>query len=189
MFNEGVFFNELKEKLNKNLEYTKQELQSIRTGKASPSLVENIIVETYGGSAKLRLAELSTITTEGPSGLLISPFDVSTIKDIEKAILTSPLNLSPRLEGKDFHIKLPALTEDQRKQFIKIISQKAEENKVKIRSARDDARKELKTSFENKSISEDQKFRIEKEIDKIIQNFNDQIENLKSRKEKELMEI
>ncbi len=189
MFNEAAFFNEINDKIRKTFEFVKNEISTIRTGKASPSLVENIFIETYGGTAKLKMSELATIMTEGPSGILISPFDQSIIKDIEKGILSSPLGLTPRVDGKNIHIKLPAITEDQRKQFLKIINQKIEEGKVRLRGARDESRKKTKTESEAKNITEDQKFRIEKEIDKIIQNGNDQLEEIRVKKEKELMEI
>jgi len=189
MFSENSFYQDINQKIQKLVEYIRSDISTIRTGKASPSLVENIMVEAYGGTTKLRVAELSTITNEGPQGILVTPFDASTIKDIEKALFSSPLNLNPRVEGKNIHIKLPPLTEDQRKNFAKLIGQKIEEGKNKLRGIRDEARKRTKIEGEAKSITEDQKFRIEKEIDKIIQNSNSNLEEIKGKKEKELMEL
>lgn len=189
MFNENSFFQEINQKIAKLIEYLRSEISNIRTGKASPALVENIIVETYGGSAKLKVSELATISNDGPQGILISPFDSSTVKDIEKAIFASPLNLNPRVDGKNIYIKLPPLNEEQRKSFTKLIYAKVEEGKVKLRGLRDEARKKTKTETETKNITEDQKFRIEKEIDKVIQNTNTQLEEIRDKKEKELMEL
>lgn len=180
---------EFKQNLEKTVESLKIEIAGVRCGRASPSLVENLIVETYSNEAKLKLLELSTITTEGPSGLLISPFDPATVKDIEKAILSSPLNLTPRVDGKNIHIAIPPLSEEQRRQLLKIISQKIEAAREQVRTIRDEARKKIKMAFENKEISEDQKFRTEKEIDKITQDANQQIEQMREKKEKEVMEI
>jgi len=180
---------EFKQNLEKTIDALKTEIASIRTGQASPSLIENLKVETYGGQAKLKLLELSTITNEGPTGLLISPFDPSIIKDIEKAILSSPLNLTPRVDGKNIHIAIPPLSEEQRRQLLKIISQKIEAARKQVRTIRDETRKKIKIAFEKKEISEDQKFRTEKEIDETTQQYNQQIDQIREKKEKEVMEI
>lgn len=189
MFNETQELNEFKLRLTKLIEYVRSDLQGIRTGKTSPGLVENLIVEAYGGSTKLSLKELSTITTEGPSVLLISPFDPSTIQDIEKAILTSPLHLQPQVDGKNIRIRIPALNEEQRKQMVKVVYQKIEEGKEKTRAQRDDIRRRIKTAAESKELSEDERFRIEKDIDKLVQDSNSQIEVIREKKEKEIMEV
>lgn len=180
---------ELKKKLSGTEEYIRSELMQIRTGKSSPSLVENIVVTTYGGTTKLRIMELATITVAGPSRLMISPFDGSTVQDIEKAIHASPLHLTPRVDGKTIHIDIPALSEEQRKDFLKIVSSKIEEGKVRVRGARDDARRQIKTAFESKEITEDDKFREEKEVDKVCQDSNTNLDEMKSKKEKEIMEV
>jgi ribosome recycling factor len=189
MFNETQEINDFKSKLAGLLEYVRNDLQMLRTGKTSPALIENVIVETYGGTTKLSLRELATTTTDGPMSLLIAPFDPSTIQDIEKAILTSPLHLQPQVEGKNIRIRIPPINEDQRKQILKIVSQKIEEGKEKLRAGRDEIRKKVKTAQETKDISEDVRFRIEKDIDKITQDFTLQLETVKDKKEKEVMEV
>ncbi|HLL60721.1 MAG TPA: ribosome-recycling factor [Candidatus Nitrosocosmicus sp.] len=189
MFNESQELSDFKNKLQKSVDFVRSDLQALRTGKTSPGLVENIVAETYGGSTKLSLRELATITTEGPGGLLVAPFDISTIQDIERAIRTSPLGLQPIVEGKNIHLKVPPLNEEQRKQILKIVSQKIEEGKEKLRAGRDEIRKKVKQALEGKEISEDQRFRVEKEIDKITQESNSHLEELKVKKEKEIMEI
>lgn len=189
MFSNQSLLSELNDNLAKTIRYTREGIATIRTGKASPSLVEGLMVKTYDGQAKLKLMELSMIITEGPTSLLISPFDPATIKDIEKAILSSPLNLTPRVDGRNIHITIPPLSEEQRKQLLKIISQKIEDAREQVRTIRDEARKKIKMAFENKEISEDQKFRTEKEIDKITQESNQQIEQMREKKEKEVMNL
>jgi len=180
---------EFKQSVEKGIVYLKEDLKSIRTGRANPGLIENIIVEAYGGQSKLRLQELASITTEGPSYLAVSPFDPSTTSDIEKAILKSPIGLSPAVQGNRIMITIPPLSEEQRQKYTKIISQKSEEKKSSIRNMRDDARRKIKTSFENKEMSEDEKFRIEKEIDNITQGYVEQVQKIKEAKEKEIMEL
>ncbi|MDO8609403.1 MAG: ribosome-recycling factor [bacterium] len=173
----------------KNINSLKEDLKTIRTGRASPSLVENIIVETYGGSAKLRLQELASITTEGPSALSIAPFDPSVTVDIEKAILKSPLGISPAAQGNRILLRIPALSTEQRDKYIKLAGQKIEERKNIIRNLRDNARKSIKTAFENKELTEDDKFRQEKDIDVASTKFMEEIDNIKEKKEVEIKEI
>jgi len=174
---------------NKTIQSLKEDLKSIRTGRASPSLVENLSVETYGGQTKLRLLELATIMTDGPSSLSIIPFDPSTLQDIEKAILKSPLGLTPAVQGSKIIIRIPSLNSEQREKYIKIVGEKVEEKKVTIRNQRDDVRKIIKTSFEKKEMSEDEKYRQEKEIDIQSTKFMEEINVIKENKEKEIREV
>lgn len=189
MFLDQNFKLELKQKLDDIHSSVKSELFNIRSGKASPSLVENMIVEAYEGGTKLKLMELAAISIDGPAQLLISPFDPATIKPIEKAIINSQLGTMPRTDGTKIYIKFPPLSEEQRLKFIKIVTSKIEEGRVKIRSLRDDLRKRLKLSKEKSEITEDGKFRMEKELDTLIQVSQENLEELKSKKEKELMEV
>lgn len=167
----------------------KEDLKSIRTGRSSPSLVENLVVETYGGQTKLRLLELATIVTDGPSALAIMPFDPSVIQDIEKAILKSPLGLTPAVQGTKITIRIPSLNTEQREKYIKVVGEKVEEKKMIIRGHRDDARKSIKSSFEDKTLSEDEKFRLEKEIDVQSTKFIDEINLIREAKENEIREV
>ncbi len=180
---------EFKQNYQKAINSLREELKSIRTGRASPSLVENIEVVTYGGTARLKLLELATITTDGPAALSIVPYDASVTQDIERAILTTPLGLTPAVQGSNIIIKIPALNEEQREKFIKLVATIVEEKKVQIRSARDDVRRTLKTSLEKKEISEDEKFRVEKEIDILSQKAMEEIQLIRDKKEKEIMEV
>jgi len=178
-----------KQNSQKVIEDLKEDLKSIRTGRATPSLVENIIVEAYGGQTKLRMLELATITTEGPSALSIIPYDPSIISDLEKAILKSPLGISPSNQGNKIVLKIPSLSEEQREKFIKLVGQKVEEKKNIIRNLRDNARKSIKTSFENKETTEDEKFHQEKEIDTTIHKITEEIEKIREKKETEIREV
>jgi len=179
-------FLQFKQNSQKAIESLREELKSIRTGRASPSLVENLVVEAYGGSTKLRLMELSTITTDGPTALSIVPFDAQVLSDIEKSILKSPLGLSPIVQGNKIILKIPPLSSEQREKFIKIASEKVEEKKNQIRNLRDETRKSIKTSYEKKETTEDEKFRLEKEIDNITASLMKEIQTILENKKAEI---
>lgn len=180
---------DLKTFTRKITDQLKEDLKTIRTGKASPALLEGIIVETYGGASKLRLKEVSTVTIEGPAALSITPFDPSTSKDIEKAIVQSPLGLNPQPQGNKIIINLPPLSTEQREKMIRLVSTKVEEHKVMIRNERDNARKNVKQRFEQKTVTEDEKYKFEKEIDTVTQLSAEEIESIKDRKEQEMREV
>jgi len=173
----------------KTIASLKEDLKSIRTGRASPSLVENLYVETYGGQTKLRLLELATIVTEGASSLSINPYDPSVIQDIEKAILKSPLGLTPATQGTRIIIRIPSLNTEQREKYIKVVGEKIEEKRITVRNHRDDSRRIIKNTFEKKEMSEDEKYRLEKEIDVQSTKFMEEINAIKESKEKEIMEV
>mgnify|MGYP001614313079 FL=1 len=166
-----------------------EDLKTIRTGRANPIIVEQLVVDAYGGSTKLKLMELATITTEGPAALVILPFDPSTVPDIEKAILKSPLGLSPQVQGTRLIIRVPPLSEEQREKYVKLVNQKIEEKRNIVRNHRDDVRKKIKTQFDEKTMTEDEKYRTEKEIDIITQKANSQLLEIKEAKEREIREI
>lgn len=184
-----INLSEFKENIKGAVNSLKEDIKTIRTGRANPSLIENLIVESYGGTAKLKLLELATITTEGSSALVIVPFDPSITTDIEKALLQSSLGLSPSTQGSKILVKIPPLSQEQREKMMKLISQKIEEKKTNIRNHRDDIRRKLKLQLEKKEITEDEKFRTEKEIDTLTQNTMDEVSRIKDTKEKEIMEI
>jgi len=181
--------SEFKQNSQKTIDFLKEDLKSIRTGRASPSLVENLVVETYNGQTKLRLLELATIITEGPQALLIIPFDPSVLLDIEKSVLKSPLGLTPAVQGSKIIIRIPSLNTEQREKYIKIVGEKVEEKKVTIRNHRDDTRRIIKTAFEKKEMGEDEKYRLEKEIDSQTTKFMEEINNIKESKENEIREV
>ena len=171
------------------LTYTRDNLATIRTGRASPVLVENIMVTTYGGQATLKVIELATLTTGGPQEILIVPFDQSTLQDIEKAIRDSSLGFMVSVSGTQIRAKTPPLSEEQRAKYAKLVTQFAEESRETLRHERDEIRKKVKTSYESKEISEDEKRRTEKEIEKISKDYTDKIEELRKRKEQEITTI
>jgi len=181
--------SQFKTNLSQTTTHLKEQLKTIRTGRANPSMIEDLTVETYGGSTLLKLKELSTIVSEGPSTLIIAPFDPSTISDIEKAILKSPLGLTPATQGSRITLRIPAMSQEQREKYIKLVGQMIEEKRVVSRNHRDDVRKKIKEAFDKKNLTEDEKFRTEKEIDSISQKTMEEIQNLKDLKEIEIKQI
>lgn len=181
--------NQFQQEGEKAINFLKEDLKTIRTGRANPSLVENLIIEAYHGQSKLKLFELATITTEGPTTIIITPFDPTITSDIEKAIFKSPLSLTPQTQSNKIIIRLPPLSTEQREKFIKLLNQKIEEKKIVIRNLRDDTRKKIRQAYQEKSISEDIKFRLEKEVDNITQKLINQIESLHKTKKEEISQI
>lgn len=180
---------DFKQSLQKAIEHLIEDLKSIRTGRATPALLENLIVEAYGGSTKMPLSQLATISTENATTLHVVPFDPGVVANIEKAILKSTLGLSPRVQGKDIFVSVPPLSQEQREKFIKLVGSKVEDRKNILRGQRDDARRKTKAQLENKEIAEDAKFRLEKEIDNITQDSMTRIQNIRERKEQEIREV
>lgn len=187
LMNESI--TSFKDSAQKSVFHLKEDLKSIRTGRANPSLIENLIVEAYGGQTKMKVLELASIVADGPTALSVTPFDPSVIGDIERAILKSPLGISPAVQGNRILVKIPPLSQEQREKFIKLCNLKVEEKKNAVRNFRDEARKHIKMKFESKEITEDEKFRFEKELDSASQKIMEEIQNIKESKEKEIREV
>lgn len=176
-----------KERFNKAIEHLKVELSQLRTGRAHPSLVERIMVEAYG--AKTPLIELASINIPEVRQILIQPWDASIVKDIERAITASNLGVSPTVDGKILRINLPALNEERRKELIKVMQGILETGKVQIRSVREDVNKTLKNQEKSGDLSEDELFAAQKELQKIVEDANEEIKQIGEAKEKEIMTI
>ncbi len=172
-------------KLNETIEFFKSELAAIRTGRASAGLVENIRVPYYG--TQTPISQMANITIPDAQTIFIQPWDKNSLSEIEKAIGNSDLNLSPSNDGERIFIKLPPLTEERRKEFVKIVKDKAEEIRISIRNIRQDMMSEWDKV--EKEISEDDFDRGKKNIQTIIDDFNKTIDELADKKESELLSI
>ena len=173
--------------MEKGFEYMQHEFAAVRTGKASPALVENIDVEAYGSQMKLK--QLALITTPEPRLLVIQPFDASTTKDIEKAIKESRLGINPAVDGKIIRLPVPALSEERRKDLVKGIKQMAEEARVRVRANRRTAMDEAKKSEKAGETTQDQLHDTEAEIQKLTDRFIKSVDDHFERKEAEVMKI
>ena len=164
-----------------------EDLAGIRTGRASPALVERLQVEYYG--APTPLLQLATIGVPEPRMLMIRPFDPSTIKSIERAILASDLGLTPGNDGKVIRLMLPPLTEDRRRDLAKVVHNRTEEGRVAVRNVRRDTIRDLRDFEHEKLISEDDLKRGEDEIQKLTDRIIETIDEVGDRKQKEIMEV
>ncbi len=173
--------------MEKAYEYMQHEFAAVRTGKASPALVENIDVEAYGSMMKLK--QLALITTPEPRLLVIQPFDASTTKDIEKAIKESKLGINPAVDGKLIRLPIPQLSEERRKDLMKGIKQMAEEARVRMRSSRREGIDALKKGQKDGKITEDQLGSFEKEIQKLTDGFVKKIDDSLVLKEADIMKV
>lgn len=184
-----IFFEDTKDGMQKTVDHFKTEIGSIRTGRAVPALVENISVNAYGGTQKMTVKELGTITASDPQTLVIQPWDASVIGEIRQGILTANIGMTPVIDNNIIRISVPVLTSERRQQYVKLLSQKTEGAKISIRNVRQDKLREIKGAFEEKEISEDEKFRAEEDLQKITDEFTDKIEELSKKKEEEITSI
>lgn len=165
-------------------ELAKNEVASIRTGRAHSSMVEDLMVEYLG--SKLRVKELATISVPEPRIIFIQPWDKSAIPWIEKAIKDSPLGLNPSSDSNGVRLTIPSLTEERRRDFIKLLHQKAEEARIKSRQIREDILKKVQHAVKEKTAREDDLRNAKNELQKVIDNLNKNINELVKRKETEL---
>lgn len=182
---EKELLSETKEKMGKVLDFLKQEWAAVRVGRASPSLVENVKVLAYG--AKMRVLELAYISTPEPNQILIKPYDVSNAENIRKAIFEANLGLNPVAKGELIRIAVSPLTAERREELVKLINQRLEGARISIRQIRQEAMKQIDQAFEEKQLSEDQKFRLREKVQEIVDEFNEKVENLGKSKEQELL--
>lgn len=166
-------------------ETAKNEAGAIRTGRASPALVEDIPVEYMG--SRLKIKELASITAPEPRLVVIQPWDVGAVPHIEKGIRESSLGLNPANDGHVIRLTIPPLSEERRKEFIKILHQKMEEVRIRIRQTREDVLKKVQTAVKEKTAREDEVFKAKDELQKIVDDIQKRIDELVKKKEQELM--
>jgi len=181
------FIEEAKEKMDRTIQAFSQELTGIRTGRASTGLLDNIEVDVYG--QKMKLNQVGTISAPEARLLTVTPWDKSQIKAIEKAILTSPLELTPSNDGSTIRIPLPELNEERRRELVKLVSKLAEEAKVSIRNTRRAEIEKVKTLQKDGDIPEDDAHRLTDEIQKLTDEYTAKIDKSLESKEAEIMEV
>ena len=174
-------------RMHSSIQSLSEDLAGIRTGRANPGLVEKLSIEYYG--SPVPLLQLATISVPEPRQLLIKPFDPASIKDIEKAIQSSELGLTPVNDGKVIRLNLPILTEDRRHDLKKFVNSRLEEARVAVRNVRRDAIKDLREFENEKLISEDELKRGEDDIQKLTDKTVEEISSIGTEKDKEIMEI
>ena len=180
-------FEDLKDRMGKSIESLKREYSRLRTGRASISLLDGIRVSYYDTLTPLN--QMASLAVPEPRLIVIQPWDKTAIEDIEKAILKSELGLTPINDGKVIRISIPPLTEERRKELVKVARKMSEENKVAIRNIRRDANEMLKDLKKEKEITEDDLYRSQEEVQKATDQFISQVDELCTAKEKEILEI
>jgi len=177
--------NQHKKEFEKVIEHFKGEAGSIRTGRATSSLVDEISVEHYGG--RYQIKELASISIPEPKTILIQPWDKSAVESIVKAIKNSNLGLNPISDGQGVRLVMPALTEERRKEFIKLLGQKAEEAHIAVRRIRGEIWDDVQEKEKSHAVSENEKFKVKDGLQKLVDEYNKKIKEIQKKKEEELM--
>ena len=180
-------YEETRDRMGKTVEALKHELNRVRTGRASLSLLDGIRVDYYGTPTALH--QMASLSIPESRLILIQPWDTSVIKEIEKALLKSDLGLTPSSDGKVVRIAIPPLTEDRRKQLVKVVYKMSEDHKVAVRNIRRDGNEMLKSLKKDGDISEDAAFKAQDEIQRITDDFVKRIDEIIKTKEKEILEF
>lgn len=178
---------EAKSKMKSTLNIFEEDLQGIRGNRASTGLVDRLIVDYYGQETELR--QLANISTPEAMQILIRPYDASSVKAIEKAIMSSDLSINPNVDGNSIRLNMPALTRERRMELTKLVGKMVEETKVSIRNIRRSANQDLAEFEKEKLISEDDQKRGEEEVQKLTDEFTKKIDELGKEKEEDIMEL
>jgi ribosome recycling factor len=181
------FLADAKRRMDKSIEATHHEFNSIRTGRASPALLDRIAIDYYGTQTPLK--SLASISAPEPRLLVVQPFDPGAIKNIERAVQESDLGLTPSNDGKVIRLPIPALTEERRKDLVKVVRRVAEDGKVAIRNVRRDVMQHLKELVVNGDVGDDEERRAEQQVQKVTDEHTKSIDDLLKLKEAEIMEV
>jgi len=179
--------NDYKSEFQKAVDFYKSDIASLRTGRANAAIVENISVEVYGGQMPVK--GLANISIPEARTIVIEPWDKSIIKDIEKAVRLAGTGLNPSNEGNLLRLTLPQMTEETRKELIKILGQKSEAARVSVRQVREEIKEMIIEMEKSKEISEDERYNLQDELEKVTGEFNEKLLTMKEDKEKEIMTI
>lgn len=185
MINEIIASNE--ERLKKSIEALKREFGALRAGRATPSLLDKVMVDYYGTPTPVN--QVAKVSVPEPRMIMIQPWEKSILHDIEKAIMKSELGLSPNSDGTAIRLSIPQLTQERRKELVKTVSKKAEEGKVAIRNIRRDANDSIKKLEKDKEITEDESKKAQEKFQKMVDQYIKNVDTLKDAKEKEIMEV
>ncbi|HEX4775458.1 MAG TPA: ribosome recycling factor [Acidimicrobiia bacterium] len=183
----GVVVAETREKMRKALDHLRDEFAGVRSGRAVPGLVEKLKVDYYGSEVPLQ--QLAGFSVPEPRMLVVSPYDKGAIKSIEKAIQASDLGINPSNDGQVIRLTFPPLTEERRKELVKVVKHRAEEGRIAVRNIRRQARHDLEAFEKDGDLSEDELDRAEKELEKLTHDVVSEIDEILSRKEQELLEV
>ncbi len=183
----NTYLEEKQSDFNSALEFFKKDISSLRTGRANPSVLESVTVESYGVMNPVNA--VGNISVSDNSSIVITPWDKGVIKAIEKAIVEADLGLGIVNEGDKIRLTVPALTEENRKDLVKKLNEKMEKARIIVRNARDEVKDDIESAFDEKEISEDDKFRFIKELDEFSAKKNEELKKIRDVKEADIMQI
>ncbi len=178
-----------RDRMKKAIEVTRVDLSSIRSGRATPALVENIVVSVYGGTQHLKVMEIGTITAQDSKTLVIAPYDPSIISEIERGIAGANTGINPIVDGEILRISIPPLSEERRQEYIKLAKVKLEAGKVMVRGVRHDSMKEIDKLVDSHDIGEDEQKGGEKKIQELTDEMIVELDAMEEKKEAELLQI
>ncbi|OGD00099.1 ribosome recycling factor [Candidatus Amesbacteria bacterium RIFCSPHIGHO2_01_FULL_47_34] len=181
--------DEVKLKMAKAVDFVKQDLATIRTGRASTSLVENIIINAYGGTTKLKVVELAQVAVPDSQSITVTPYDQSIIGDIRRDIEAANVGFNPVIDNQVIRINVPPLTAERRMEYVKMLHRRLEDGRVKVRQVRHEVMSEYKRSAEEGNLNEDERERQEDELQKLTDEMMERIEEIGKAKEEELVTI
>ncbi len=176
-----------KPKFEKTIEFLKGELATIRTGRATPALVEDINVEVYGAIQPIK--GLGSINIPDSKTIVIEPWDKGVIKDIEAALRKADIGVNPVVDGTVIRLVMPEMTEENRREMVKRVKDKLEETRVSIRGVREETRGKISQMEKDKEITEDEKYKMQEELDKLTKEYNEKVEEVGKKKEEEIMTV
>lgn len=169
------------------IEFLKKDISGLRTGRATPAIVEDVMVEAYG--TRQALKAVASISVADAKTLNIEPWDKSLLQAVETGIRVSPLGISPINDGKMIRLPLPTLTSERRAELIKVLHQKLEGAKISLRKVREDVRNQIETAEKNKQLPEDEKFNLQDLLDRLVKDYNEEVREIGEEKEKEITTI
>ncbi len=182
-----LVLDDAKERMEKAVAHSRSEFSSVRSGRAAPQLVENLMVEAYG--VDMRLIEVASVSVPEARQLMVTPHDPTNLDAVERAIRNSDLGVSPSNDGRALRLNFPPLTEERRKELVRLVKKMAEEGRISIRNIRREARKDLESGEKESQLSEDELSRAEKDLDKLTQANEATVDSALASKEEELLEV
>lgn len=183
----GSLIDNYKSDFSRVIDNLTGELATLRVGRANPIMVENILAQAYG--VKTPLKQLASITVPEARTILIQPWDKTIVKDVEKAIVEANIGISPTNEGAQIRLTIPPLTEESRKELTKSVGEKMEKARIAMRQIRDKVKEEIVKQEKNKEITEDDKYDLQKKLDELVKDYNEQIKKLGDKKSEEIMTL
>jgi ribosome recycling factor len=176
-----------KQDFEQAMAHLKEDLATLRVGRANPVMVENILVDVYG--SKMPIKQMASTTVPSVRTLLIQPWDKTTSKEIEKAIIAANIGISPVNEGHQIRLTIPQLTEESRKELVKSVGEKMEKTRIALRQIRDKVKDEVLKQEKEGAVTEDDRFSLTKKLDESVKTYNDQVKEIGERKEAEIMQL